>query len=74
MAVAKIGEDICGLKIYRGLRTLKGTEVMVDGMPLDPRIDLREMLEVGFELRSAWPPVSMASRPASPPPPPLSMN
>ena len=37
-------------RIYRGQRTLKGTEVTVDGMPLDPRVDLRAMSEVGFEL------------------------
>jgi hypothetical protein len=49
IVVAKIGEDIRVAKIYRGQRTLKGTEVTVDGMPLDPRVDLRAMSEVGFE-------------------------
>jgi len=36
-------------KIYRGQRSLKGTEVTVDGLPLDPRVDLRAISEVGFE-------------------------
>ena len=49
MVVTKIGEDIRVSKIYRGKRMLKGTEVTVDGMPLDPRVDLRAMSEVGFE-------------------------
>jgi hypothetical protein len=36
-------------KIYEGGRGLAGAEVTVDGVPLDPRFDLRRFSPMGFE-------------------------
>ncbi len=34
--------------IYRGVRTRTGDLVLVDGMPLDPRLDIRNHSPTGF--------------------------
>ena len=36
------------MKTYSGRRTASGTVVLVDGQPLDPRLDLRDF-QAGFE-------------------------
>ena len=38
-----------GVKRYLGERTIDGISVTVDGMPLDPRFDLRKLSPEGFE-------------------------
>lgn len=37
------------MKIYEGGRSLDGAVVTVDGMPLNPRFDLRRYSPAGFE-------------------------
>ncbi len=37
------------MKIYRGDRTIDGIQVTVDGVPLDPRFDLKTVCAEGFE-------------------------
>lgn len=37
------------MKHYRGDRTIDGVEVTVDGKPLDPRLDIKEVSPDGFE-------------------------
>ena len=37
------------MKLYRGGRSLAGAVVTVDGEPLDPRYDLRQLSATGFE-------------------------
>jgi hypothetical protein len=37
------------MKIYEGGRSLDGAVVTVDGMPLDPRYDLKRYSPAGFE-------------------------
>lgn len=37
------------MTIYEGGRSLDGAEVTADGMPLDPRFDLRIYCRTGFE-------------------------
>ena len=37
------------MKQYRGDRTIDGIEVTVDGAPLDPRLDLKNICDGGFE-------------------------
>ena len=37
------------MKIYEGGRSLDGAVVTVDGMPLDPRLDLARFSPAGFE-------------------------
>lgn len=37
------------MKTYDGDRTIDGIRVLVDGQPLDPRLDLRRLSETGFE-------------------------
>ena len=37
------------MKFYRGGRSLDGAVVTVDGTPLDPRYDLRQLSATGFE-------------------------
>jgi hypothetical protein len=37
------------VKLYRGGRSLDGAVVTVDGKPLDPRYDLRQLSATGFE-------------------------
>ena len=37
------------MKIYEGGRSLDGAVVTVDGMPLNPRLDLRQYSRTGFE-------------------------
>ncbi|MEX0923942.1 MAG: DUF6166 domain-containing protein [Rhodovibrionaceae bacterium] len=37
------------MKVYRGDRTLDGLAVTVDGEPLDPRTDIKQLSENGFE-------------------------
>ncbi len=37
------------MKIYEGGRSLDGAVVTVDGIPLDPRFDLRRYSPAGFE-------------------------
>jgi len=37
------------VKLYRGGRSLAGAVVTVDGEPLDPRYDLRQLSATGFE-------------------------
>src|SRR5882757_8409959 len=37
------------MKIYRGGRSLDGAVVTVDGRPLPPRHDLRQLSSTGFE-------------------------
>jgi hypothetical protein len=37
------------MKIYEGGRNLDGAVVTVDGVPLDPRFDLRRFSRMGFE-------------------------
>ncbi len=37
------------MKIYEGARGLDGAVVTVDGIPLDPRFDLRRFSPAGFE-------------------------
>jgi hypothetical protein len=37
------------MKVYEGGRGLAGAEVTVDGLPLDPRFDLRRFSPMGFE-------------------------
>jgi hypothetical protein len=49
IVVTTTDEDIRVSKIYHGQRTPQGTDVTVDGKPLDPRVDLRAMSKVGFE-------------------------
>lgn len=38
-----------GVKTYIGGRSLAGAEVTVDGVPLDPRYDLKRLSRAGFE-------------------------
>jgi hypothetical protein len=37
------------VKLYRGGRSLDGAVVTVDGKPLDPRHDLKQLSTTGFE-------------------------
>jgi Family of unknown function (DUF6166) len=37
------------MKIYEGGRSLDGAVVTVDGIPLDPRFDIRRFSRMGFE-------------------------
>ena len=37
------------MKLYRGGRSLEGAVVTVDGEPLDPRYDLKQLSATGFE-------------------------
>lgn len=37
------------MKEYRGDRTIDGIEVTVNGRPLDPRLDLKNICDDGFE-------------------------
>jgi len=37
------------MKTYRGDRTIDGIEVSVDGVPLDPRFDIKTICAEGFE-------------------------
>jgi uncharacterized protein DUF6166 len=37
------------MKLYRGARGLAGAEVTADGVPLDPRLDLKRLSPTGFE-------------------------
>ena len=37
------------MKTYVGGRSLAGAEVTVDGVPLDPRFDLKRLSPTGFE-------------------------
>jgi Family of unknown function (DUF6166) len=37
------------MKRYTGDRTIDGIEVLVDGQPLDPRTDIAEICDAGFE-------------------------
>ena len=37
------------MKLYRGGRSLDGAVVTVDGKPLDPRYDLKQLSATGFE-------------------------
>lgn len=37
------------MKTYRGDRTIDGVQVVVDGLPLDPRYDLKCYSKNGFE-------------------------
>jgi hypothetical protein len=37
------------MKTYTGDRTIDGISVLVDGQPLDPRFDLKQLNETGFE-------------------------
>src|SRR5712691_7115111 len=37
------------MKLYRGGRSLDGAVVTVDGEPLDPRYDLKQLSGAGFE-------------------------
>lgn len=37
------------MKTYTGDRTIDGILVLVDGQPLDPRLDLRALCATGFE-------------------------
>ena len=37
------------VKEYRGDRTIDGIDVTVDGQPLDPRTDLKNICDDGFE-------------------------
>ena len=37
------------MKIYAGDRTIDGIVVTVDGVPLDPRLDLQALSDNGFE-------------------------
>jgi hypothetical protein len=37
------------MKIYEGGRSLDGAVVTVDGVPLDPRLDIRRFSTTGFE-------------------------
>jgi hypothetical protein len=37
------------VKTYAGGRSLAGAEVTVDGKPLDPRYDLKQLSATGFE-------------------------
>jgi Family of unknown function (DUF6166) len=37
------------MKTYTGSRTIDGIQVSVDGVPLDPRLDLKRFTELGFE-------------------------
>ncbi len=37
------------MKVYRGDRTLDGLDVTVDGVPLDPRTDIKKLSDNGFE-------------------------
>jgi hypothetical protein len=37
------------MKVYEGGRSLAGAEVTVDGKPLPPRYDLKELSPTGFE-------------------------
>ncbi len=37
------------MKIYKGVRTSQGCNVTVDGQPLDPRMDLGQSSDGGFE-------------------------
>ncbi len=45
-------------KIYRGDRTIDGAEVTVDGEPLDPKTDVENYCDLGYE----WTYVGDASR------------
>ncbi len=37
------------MKVYQGGRSLDGAVVTVDGVPLDPRFDLKQFSRMGFE-------------------------
>lgn len=37
------------MKVYEGGRGLAGAQVTVDGMPLDPRFDVKRFSPAGFE-------------------------
>lgn len=37
------------MKRYTGDRTIDGIQVLVDGKPLDPRLDIRRITDLGFE-------------------------
>ena len=37
------------MKTYTGDRTIDGIDVRVDGQPLDPRLDLKRITDLGFE-------------------------
>ena len=37
------------MKRYTGDRTIDGIKVLVDGKPLDPRLDIRQITDLGFE-------------------------
>jgi hypothetical protein len=37
------------VKLYRGGRSLDGAVVTVNGRPLDPRLDLKQLSTTGFE-------------------------
>jgi hypothetical protein len=37
------------MKTYTGSRTIEGIKVLVDGAPLDPRYDLKQLCDTGFE-------------------------
>jgi hypothetical protein len=37
------------MKTYTGSRTIEGIKVLVDGEPLDPRYDLKQLCDTGFE-------------------------
>ena len=37
------------MKTYTGDRTIDGISVLIDGEPLNPRFDLRELCKIGFE-------------------------
>lgn len=43
------GEATAPSRSYVGDRTIDGIEVLVDGLPLDPRYDLRRLTDHGFE-------------------------
>lgn len=43
------------MKTYEGERTLRGTKVTVDGVPLPPRADLHCFNKTGFEWTYAGP-------------------
>lgn len=45
-------------KTYRGDRTIDGTQVTVDGAPLDPKTDVENYCDLGYE----WTYVGDASR------------
>lgn len=37
------------MKVYKGDRTIDGIAVTVDGRPLEPRLDLKDICSDGFE-------------------------